>query len=282
MTSWTFYAVVGMLQVGLMMSLHKVPAAKQISKYALSAWSFFFASLVAGIVLHQYIVIDFKTIFYSFLWGTGYAVLTLSQMHALHKHDTSGVFPFTSLASNIFVIIGGVLFMNDVISLLQWVAIVASVLLFVGAYWNSKMHFLLEILPPFAFIAFLSTFNKFVQKAGASSLEVHNFIFWQLIFALIASLVILLVIAKRFSFTELTHRHLLGWALAMGVLNFGSNYAIVKALSVGPISLVYVILGLYTFFTTMFAALLFKEKITRKSLVFIALSILVVLLIKLG
>lgn len=282
MTTWLFYAVAGMLQLGLMMSLHKVPAAKQISKYALSAWSFFIATLIAGIVFHQYIIFDFKTIFYSFIWGTGYAVLTLTQMHVLHKHDTSGVFPFTSLASNIFVIIGGVLFLNEVISLLQWVAIVASVFLFVSAYWNSKVHFLLEILPSFAFIAFLSTFNKFVQKMGADSLEVHNFIFWQLTFAFFASLIILLIATKKFSLVDLAHHKLIGWSLAIGALNFGSTYAIVKALSVGPISLVYVILGLYTFFTTIFATLLFKEKITRRSLMFILLSFLVVLLIKFG
>ena len=280
--TWTFYAVIGMLQLGLMMSLHKVPAAKQISKYTLSAWSFFFTSVIAGVVLHQYIVIDFKTIFYSFLWGTGYAVLTLTQMHALHKHDTSGVFPFTSLASNIFVIIGGVLFLNETISLLQWIAIASSAVLFVVAHWDRKMNFLFEILPSFAFIAFLSTFNKFVQKAGADNLDVHNFIFWQLTFAFIASLIILLITSKKISFTNIVQRHLLGWALAIGVLNFGSTYAIVKALSVGPISLVYVILGLYTFFTTVFAALLFKEKITLRSLAFIALSFLVVLLIKFG
>ncbi len=106
--------------------------------------------------------------------------------------------------------------------------------------------------------------------------------FWQLTFAFVASLIILLIATKKFSFVDLAHHQLLGWALAFGALNFGSTYTIVKALSVGPILLVYVILGLYTFFTTMFAALLFKEKITRKSLVFILLSFLVVLLIKFG
>jgi drug/metabolite transporter (DMT)-like permease len=265
-----------------MMSLYKVPSAKQISKYTLSAWSFFIASLIAGIVFHEFIVVDFKVLFYSFLWGTGYSLLTLTQMHALHKHDTSGVYPFTSLASNIFVIIGGVLFLKDVISPLQWGAIVLSMLLFVVAHWKSKINFIVEILPLFTFIALLSTFNKFVQKAGASSLEIHNFIFWQLVFAFIASLIILIFTAKKFSFKELTHRNLLGWAFAIGALNFGSNYAIVKALSTGPISLVYVTLGLYTFFTAIFAALLFKEKITKKSLMFIGLSFLVVLLIKFG
>jgi hypothetical protein len=187
MNTWLFYSVLGLLQIGLMMSLYKVPAAKQISKYALSWWSFFFASLFAGIVFHKFIIVDVRVLFYSFLWGTGYALLTLTQMHALHKHDTSGVYPFTSLVSNIFVIIGGVLFLKDAISILQWFAIVVSVLLFIAAHWKSKMHFIVEVLPLFILISLLSTFNKFVQKAGSSSLEIHNFIFWQLAFACFAS-----------------------------------------------------------------------------------------------
>lgn len=270
------------MQLGLIMSLYKVPIAKQISKYALTAWSFFFATVIAGVVLHQYVFIDLRTIILSSLWGTGYAILTLTLMHALHKHTTSGVFPFTSLASNILVIIGGVLFFNDSISPMQWVAIVASLLLFVVSYWDNKMHFILEIAPLFACIALLSTCNKFIQKIGASSVEVHNFIFWQLLFALVSSLLVLCFVTKKPSFISFSSVPLLGWAFAIGVLNFGSTYAIVKALSLGPISLVYVILGLYTIFTTVFASLFFKEKITIKDLVFISLSFLVVLFIKLG
>lgn len=102
------------------------------------------------------------------------------------------------------------------------------------------------------------------------------------IFSLIVAIIILFITTKKFSFSEFTNRQLLLWSLLIGILNFGGSFAVIKALSTGPISLVYVILGLYTFFTTMFAALLFKEKITRKSIIFIALSFFVVLLIKFG
>ncbi len=282
MTTWIIYALLGMLQLGLMMALLKVPAAKQINKYGLSAWSYLFSVIIAGAFLFQSIVPDLKTIMLSFFWGAGYAILTIYQMHLLHKHDTSGLFPFTSLASNVLVVVGGVLFLNEVITLVQWIAIYASVLLFIISNWNNKIHFVVEILPSFAFIALLSTFNKFIQKAGASSVETYNFIFWQLLFAFVASFIILLYKKRQTLVSDLTHRHLLKWALIIGVLQFGSTYTIVKSLSTGPISMVYIILGLYTFLTSMFAALLFKEKITRKALVVILCSFLIVILIKLG
>ena len=283
MDSWMFYAVLGMLQVGGMTALYKVPASKQIDKYVLTACAFFFCLVVAGLTLLPFIAFDLRAIILALIWGTGYAIMTLMQMHALHKHDTSGVFPFTSLASNVLVIFGGVLLLSETISPLQWVGVAASVFLFIGAYWNEKVRFFVDVLPSFMLIALLSTFIKFVQKAGSVSVEVHNFIFWELFFAFLASLVIMLIATrKHLSLLPFRNPATLLYAFAIGALNFGSTYMIVKALSLGPISLVYVILGLYTFFTTMFAALLFKEKITAKSLLFIALSFLVVLLIKLG
>jgi drug/metabolite transporter (DMT)-like permease len=282
MNDWFIYAVASLVQVSLLMALYKVPAAKQISKYTLSVWSYFFASVLGGILLYASISFDLKTIFLAFLWGTGYAILTLTQMHVLHKQDTSSVFPFTSLLSNILVIIGGVLFLNEIITFVQWIAISLAVVLFVAQYWKSKMHFVLEILPSFMFISLLSTFNKFVQKAGADHVNVYDFIFWQLAFALIASLIILFYKREHISLNELTHGSMLKWSFVIGALQMGTVYTTIKALSFGPISLVFVIMGLYTFFTSLIAALLFKEKITARSLIFILLSFLIVLLIKLG
>lgn len=282
MTDWVIYALASLAQLSLLMALYKVPAAKQISKYTLSVWTFFFATVLAWILLHSSVSLDSETLLLAFLWGTGYAVLTLIQMHALHLHDTSSVFPFTSLTSNILVIIGGVLFLHEFISPTQWLAVVLAIALFTASYWNKRLHFVVTVLPLFLSISLLSTVNKFLQKAGASHVNPHNFMFWQLVFSFLASIVILLYVKKQVPAKELLHRELLFWAIITGVLQMGSTYTIVIALSVGPISLVYIILGLYTFFTSLFAALFFKEKITARSLLFILLSFFIVLLIKFG
>lgn len=147
MDAWVIYAVFGMLQVGLLMALYKVPAAKKINKYGLSMWSYVFGIAISGILLYSSIVFDIKTLVYAFIWGTGFTILSLAQMHILHKHDTSGVFPFTSLASNVLVILGGVLFLNEVLSLLQWIAVSASVVLFIVPNWNNRLHFVSSVLP---------------------------------------------------------------------------------------------------------------------------------------
>jgi len=282
MNDWLFYALISLAQLSFLMALYKVPAAKQIDKYGLSAWSYFFATLFAGALLYRSIYVDPETILIAFLWGTGYSILTLVQMHVLHTQDTSSVFPFTTLVSNILVVIGGVLFLNEYISLLQWVAISLAILLFVASYWNSRMQFVVQVLPSFMFISLISTINKFVQKAGADHVSTLNFIFWQLTFAFLVSLVILFYVRKKIPFEQISHRPMLAWAFVSGIFQFGASYTIVTALSLGPISLIYIILGLYTFFTSLLANLFFKEKITVKSILFIFLSFLIVLLIKFG
>jgi drug/metabolite transporter (DMT)-like permease len=264
------------------MALYKVPAAKQINKYALSAWSYLFATIGAGAALYASLSFDPATILFAFIWGTGYAVLTLLQMHVLHLQDTSSVFPFTSLASNILVVLGGIFLLHDQVTPLQWIAITLAIFLFFGFYWRASIRFATAILPFFLGISLLSTVNKFVQKAGAVHVNLFNFIFWQLAFAFLSSLAILWYMRKDVRREELTHRNVIPWSLVSGLLQFGSTYVIVLALSTGPISLVYVILGLYTFFTSLIASFLFKEKITMRGLLFIVLSFLIVLLIKFG
>lgn len=282
MEPWILYSVIGMFQVSLQMALFKIPAAKQIDKYQLSTLAFLFASILAGISLFNSISFDPKTVLYAFLWGSCYAILALMQMHILHKRETGGVFPFTSLASNVLVVFGGILFLNEYISHLQWLAIILSALVFIGSYYSNKLHFTGGVLPFFILIALLSTVNKFIQKFGSVNTEIHNFIFWQLVFAFITSLLIFIYTKKdRLIFAKLSSDILL-WALLLGVLNLGTNFMVVKALSTGPISLVYTILGLYTFFTSIIAAIFFKEKITARSLSMILISFLIILLIKFG
>jgi drug/metabolite transporter (DMT)-like permease len=204
------------------------------------------------------------------------------QMHALHLKDTHSVFPFTSLASNILVVLGGIWVLHERVSTVELLAMVLALCLFFLFYWDRSVRFVNSILPLFLGIALLSTVNKFAQKLGAVYTNPYNFIFWQLAFALLASMVILFYMRKDISKDEFKNRPMFWWSAILGMLQFGSAYFIVLALSTGPISLVYVILGLYTFFTSLIASFLFKEKLTTRSLLFIFLSFLVVLLIKFG
>lgn len=56
----------------------------------------------------------------------------------------------------------------------------------------------------------------------------------------------------------------------------------VMGLSHGPISLVYVINGFYTFITVGTCVIFFGEKITKKQLVLMILAFLTILTIKIG
>jgi uncharacterized membrane protein len=282
MTDWVFDSFIALLVLSLLMALYKVPAARKINKYALGSWSYVIATLSAGYYLFPHLTFDKRTLVYAALWGTGYAILTAMQMHVLHKHETSKVFPFTSLASNVLTVIGGVFILHEYMSFLQGIAVLLSIFLFGVAFGRNDAQLTKEILPAFMTIALLSTFNKFVQKIGAGDVEIYNFIFWQLFFAFISSIIIWIIAEKRIPKISTPKTEFIAWGLLIGIIQFAGTFWVIKALSTGPISIVYTIIGLYSFFTSVIAALLFRERITRKSLIFIFTSITIILLIKLG
>lgn len=281
MESWIIYSTLAVLSTSILMALQKVPSAKNIDKYEFNLLTYFFATLIAIPFLYNFVNFDKVTILYAVVWGTGFTVLNLIQMHALEKNDTSGVFPFTSLLSNIFVVVGGVLFLNENISLLQFIAVLLAFTVVAISSYKTKVSLIANVLPLFFAIALLSTFNKFVQKFGAVHTELYNFIFWQLFFSFLSSL-LLISYKKKFFLIKTANSKLFVWSLFSAIPAFTTTLLIIKALSTGPISLVYIIIGTYTFFTSLIASIFFGEKLTIKKVSFIILSILIIILIKIG
>lgn len=281
MENWIIYAILGLVAVSFLMALQKVPTSKNIDKYYFNTLASFFTTLFSFIFLYDFISIDKIAIIYAAVWGTSFTVLNLLQMYALEKNDTNGVFPFTSLLSNVFIVIGGILFLNEKVSLLQFLAVILAVLVVGASTYKSKVNFVASVLPLFLSIALISTFNKFIQKFGAVHVEIYSFIFWQAFFSLVSALIILFFKNKQDTLKNIKLNHLL-WGMSCGVLGMAANLFIVKSLSTGPISLVYIIVGTYTFFTSLIASIFFKEVLTTKKVLFIIISVLIIILIKIG
>ncbi len=281
MEIWAFDATIAMLAFGLHMALLKVPSSRGIDRYELMLYQFAVSALIAITTFYSSLTTTPLTISLGFAWATGYVILTLLQIHSLATRDTGHVFPFTSLLSNILVVIFGVLLLKEELSLLQYIAIALSMIFFVFSFRTNRIHFGIDVIPLFLGIAIISTANKFVQKFGAMHNDPYDYITW--IFISTFCVAYALYVHKRHTFRLRTPSlQLVGWGILMGVMNFVGTLYVIKALANGPISLVYTIIGLYIFFTTLFAALLFKERITKKILISIAVSFVIVLLIKLG
>jgi drug/metabolite transporter (DMT)-like permease len=243
--------------------------------------------LFAFIFLHKYISFDSKAILFSVLWGVGFSLLNITQMSALKHTDTSNLFPLTSLSSNVLVVLIGLTFFKDNISLLQAIGVfLAIALVFFSNNTKNifgRIDFNNLFLRLFLTIVLLSTFNKFIQKFGAINTNVYNFIFWELIFALISSIILMILFEKKAKIkSDLLSLKVLLWAFIFGGLNFISTATITKALSTGPFSVVYTINSFYVFITAIVAWVLFGENLTRKKVIFLFISVLIIILIKIG
>ena len=283
MDSWFLNAILAMVAFGGTQALFKLPAAKGYSKYVYSTLSFVFASLLSLLFFSKDIGFDAQTITFGFIWGTAYALMVLLQMQILKRLDTSESFPITSLGSHILVVMIGVLFFNDILSALQIVALIATFLL-IGFYNHANKHITLSngLIPLATGIVLSSTLLKFTQKLGSISTLAGDFIFWQLFFASIASVLILAFFKNKTLHARKMDGKLIAWSTLFGALNFLGTIAIVKALSTGPFSLVYTINSFYILVSSIVAWRLFGEKLTRQKVLFIVLAIVVLALIKLG
>ncbi len=283
MDSWFINSIIAMVAFGGMQALFKVPAAKGYNKFIYSVLSFMVGTILSFVFFRDDISFDVHTMLFGFLWGIANASYVLLVMVILKRLDTSASFPITSLGSHVLVVIIGIFFFNDILSVLQIVALIGTFLL-IGFYNHTHKHITLSngLIPIAMGIILLSTFIKFIQKSGSISSVMGDYIFWQLFFATIASVLILLLNKNNRSVERKIDGKLIMWSALIGTLTFVGTVAMVKALSIGPFSLVYTINSFYILVSSIVAWKFFGEKLTRHKVLFILLAIVVLVLIKLG
>lgn len=283
MNSWFLNSIIAMVAFGGMQALYKVPAAKGYNKFVYSVLSFVMAAILSFVFFIDVVSFDAHTMLFGSAWGIANAVYVLLTMAILKRLDTNASFPITSLGSHVLVVLIGIFFFNDILSLVQVIALIATFLL-IGFYNHTNKHITFGngLLPIATGIILISTFTKFIQKSGSISSVTGDYIFWQLFFATIASVFILLLAKHNRSGERKIDGKLILWSALAGTLTFIGTMAMVKALSVGPFSLVYTINTFYILVSSIVAWKLFKEKLTRQKVFFILLAIVVLILIKLG
>ena len=284
MQLWFIHALIAVMAIAVTMVLYKVPSAKGHNKYTYSFLSLSIATAISFVVFYKYVHIDSGAILFGSLWGIGFAFVVMLQMELLKKLDTNAIFPISSISSHALVVILGITFFHDKISNLQLLGIILTFFI-VGFYNKVHKHITFNngLFPIVATLVVVSTATKFIQKFGSITVETKNFIFWQLFFAAIAALVILLVVErKELKQKTILSKEIIWWSLALGFFNFIGTTEIVKALSTGPFSLVYTINSFYILMTSVLAWKLFGEELTKRKIIFVLLAIFTAILIGLG
>ena len=282
---WFDNAIIGVVAGGVGMALLKVPTSKGYSKFSYFFLAGLVSSFLALIFYYKYIVFDYSAIILAFLWGTGYAMASMLQMHILKKIDASSIFPITTIMSQVLVVIIGLTFFKDQIRFLQFIGMVLAFVIILSFNYTHK-HITLKnglFLNALGIVA-LSAGTKFVQKVGSVSGNVYNCIFWQLFFSMIATLVMTYIfeIRKGISLKNIFPKKVFPWSIFLGTINFCGTSMIVRALSTGPFSLVNAVLSFYIVVMFIIAWKFFDEIMTVRKAIFIFLSLGAMLLIRLG
>lgn len=281
---WFVYSLLATIFIGLSMAFYKMPSFKNYSPFISTFYSNCITALFALLlILSPFVSGNISVSILGIIWGFLFGVTMMLQKIILKRIETNTLFPVTSSLSNVITIGIGILILNETLSPQQFVGI-SITLIAVYLFSKKKEDFprTLEVFFLASGIITVSFLSKYIQKLAAMSEPIFNLLFWQFIAASVSGLLGALIFEKNIGKEFISSKKYLLGSFLIGSLMFLGSWAILIALSKAPLSLVYAIHPIYILVTALMGALIFKEKLTKRKVFLIFLTILGVILIKLG
>lgn len=282
---WIFFSLIAAVSLGVSMALYKMPSFQGYSSLHSTFWTNIFMGTIAVVVFFIFSHGDTLRVisWYGLLWGVFFALTMAQQKTLLKRMETNTLLPVTSSLGNILTISFGVLLFSEHISPLQLVAI-TLILLSVFLYGKKKGGLVLDLnsISLGVGIIIASTTTKVIQKFGATHDSIFHYSVYQYIGAIICALVLIFVFERK-SFSTLFAIHKT-WKISFLIAIFSAigGYSLLKALSTGPLSLVYAVASSYTVVTAVLGVILYKESLTRYKISLMVITITGVILLKVG
>ena len=284
-TSWLTYSTAAVLLLGVSMALYKMPSFKGYSSFHSTLWVNIFYFLIALAVLVLFGVPSslFTISWYGLLWGVFFAVTMLQQKLLLKRAETNTLLPVTSSLGGILTIGVGVLLFSETISLTQMMGILV-IFTSVFLFSRKKGEFPLDINSITLSLGIItaSTITKYIQKIGATHDAIFHFALYQSFGAMLFSLILIYIFEKHTIPKIFEIKHTWKTSLVIAVFSTTAGYALLKALSIGPLSGVYAIQPSYIFVTAIIGVILYKEVLTVRKIALMVLSIIGIIFIKIG
>lgn len=281
--SWFPFSLAAVVLFGVAMAFYKFPSVKNHSSFATTFWTLLVSAVLAFSFFFSYL--SFTTsgmLLLALLWGISFPSIMLLQMYALKHVDTNVLFPVTTATSLVVTVLIGIFSFQEYITAVQGIGIFLTVLaVSLFLYKGGKLQFTPVVLWVGTSIILISAFNKIVQKIVADGYDIHAFQIYQYLFALITALIILFIAHKKDWRREIFSGAAKIGSL-IGVFSFFGGYSLFLALAKGPFPLITAVHSLYIFVTAFTAYFIFREKLTVRKILLIALAIIAMLLIRLG
>ncbi len=283
--SWLTYSALATIFLGFSMVFYKLPSYKSYSSFI----STIITNSISTVIVIAVLCVTGKLAavqhisWYGLAWGATFSVSMVLFKKLLNGRDSGVIFPAVSSVGNAVTIIVGLIFLSETVSLIQTIGILIILLsIYFFQKKDGKMTFNTEALWFSLGIIVFSTAQKFIQKLGATHGSVEQFMAYQYLGAALFGFVLTTIFDRKNLWELLTPKKYLRGAFLISVFSVMAGYVILKALTLAPLSKVYAIQPIYTLVTALLGVWLFKEKLTTRKVLLVLVSILGVVLLRIG
>ncbi len=286
MGSWYTFAIIALFLMGTQRFLYKVSAEKKCN----TAWTTFsFMATVAVLSSILFIVLEERVTnlpflcFIALINSGAFLLATVTHIEALKNIPASVAYPIIRMSA-VLVVIFSILFLKDRPSFYQVIGIVLAMVVIVlltmdfdddtTSCGRRRRGFL------YVFVALIAGAAAIISSKFAA-MYTNKMAF--IAISYLASTFFSLGLRKRLQTEEANEnpKDALLIGLVMGTINFAGYYSYLKALSVGPLSIITAITGMHFIIAIILSALIYREKLTPSRILGISLTVVSIILLKL-
>ncbi len=285
METWYTYAIMALFFMGFQRFLYKVSAERKCN----TAWTTFsFMGTVTVLSSALFLIreepvgnIQFL-LFIGFLNSAAFLAATITHIEALKFIPVGVAYPIIRL-NTVIVVLFSISFFNDQLSFYQIIGIICAVAVIVVLTKevngkeiildNKKLGFLL---------VFISALSGSVASITSKFAAIYTNKIGFIAVSYILSTLFSFGLRKKLQTSDANrnHKDALIIGATMGGINFVGYYFFLKALSMGPLSLIVSLTGMHFVIAILLSVFIYKEKLTQSRIIGISLAMVSIILLR--
>ena len=285
MASWHTFAIMALFFMGTQRFFYKVSAERRCNTALTTLYFMATVSVLSSIlflVLKQSVTNIQFLLFIALTNGSAFLVGTVAHIEALRYIPASIVYPIIRL-NVVLVVIFSIIVFEDDLSAYQAVGIalaVAAMVILSRRLEEKKISYRKTKLS-FIFI-FISVLCGAIASISSKFAAMHTNKMAFMALSYICATSFSLGIRKKLQTGDARagHKDALIIGLVMGLINFAGFYSFLKALSMGPLSIIASITGMHFVIAIILSVVIYREKLTHLRILGISLTIASIILLR--
>ncbi|MCP4681028.1 MAG: EamA family transporter [Desulfobacterales bacterium] len=286
METWYTYAIMALFFMGTQRFLYRVSAEKRCN----TAWTpLSFMSTVTLLSSILFLIrkepvtnIQFL-LFIGFLNSAAFLAATITHIEALKYVPVGVAYPIIRL-NTVIVVLFSIFFFNEQLSFYQVMGIIfaVAVIVVLTKEINGK-EIILDNKKLGFILVFISTLSGSIASITSKFAAIYTNKIGFIAVSYMLSTLFSLGLRKKLqtSDTNKNHKDALIIGTGMGVINFAGYYSFLKALSMGPLSIIVSLTGMHFVIAILLSVVIYKEKLTSSRIIGILLAVVSVILLRL-